>query len=573
MVEAAAIGTMLAEIVPGVVILDEYSRVVWHGGRLNDCFPLRDGMLAADIFPFDLPAAQDQTTTFTTSQSRKFLLRCKPLALPTTRMTILMLEELTDLLENKDARLACLESIIDSLDEGVIMSDYRGKMLLYNKAQEKLEGLKSDRVVGKYLWEAYNYSPELSEHRRVFDSGTPIIAQYRAHATIKGKPQYVTYSTYPIVKDGETIAVFSVSTNETKLKDLLHETLELKRHIAAPSSASKERPSTGAMYTFADLSGISPAFRNLIQEAENIALHNTDILIVGETGTGKELFAQSIHNLSKRSKSPFVAVNCAAIPENLLESTLFGAVKGAYTGATDQTGLFEFAQDGTLFLDEINSMPITLQSKLMRVLEERMIRRLGTTTVTPIRCAVISASNEDPQELINTGKIRLDLYYRIARSCLYIPPLRERKDDISFLLRHFIELYSKTLNKSITDMTDRLRELLLYYRWPGNVRELQHVIENLVIRSDDKQQLLDLSHLPAYLRATLSSQRSTAHPRKNETRPLKTAVSSAERDYILNLLEQSDWNITKTAQQMGMTRQSLQYHLKKLQLRKGEQSY
>ncbi|MGG1662510.1 sigma-54 interaction domain-containing protein [Brevibacillus sp. NRS-1366] len=467
-----------------------------------------------------------------------------------------------------DARLACLEQIVDSLNEGVLVSDHEGRIILYNKAQEKLEGLKSEHVIGKYLWEAYNYNPEMSEHRRVFTSGQPVIAQYRAHAHINGIPQYVTYSTYPIIHNGETIGVLSISHNETKLKNLLHETIELKRKIVTQNKGSKE-PSNGTTYSFESIKGSSSVLRSLIKEAQNVAMHDTDILIVGETGTGKELFAQSIHNHSKRAKSPFVAINCAAIPETLLESTLFGTIKGSYTGAGDQMGLFEYAQDGTLFLDEINSMPISLQSKLIRVLEERMVRRVGANAVTPVRCTVISASNEAPKELIAQSKLRSDLYYRIARTCLIIPPLRERKEDVLFLIDYFIHLSSKQLNKNVHGLTERLYELFLQYKWPGNIRELHHVIENLIIRADEGQKKLDINNLPAYLRENMFENNLLGSSRKSgNRRPLKTVTTAFEENFIRNVLEQADWNITKAAEKIGTTRQSLQYHIKKLNIRR-----
>jgi arginine utilization regulatory protein len=565
---AAAIGSLLLDHAGAVVILDENWEILWFGGQMEE-FTVREGQPFVEVFPLNPVDLAQAHTVIRTARDRKLLLRFKPFSWNNISFTVVFIDGLTDLTSNKDNRLACLEQIVDSLNEGVLVSDHEGKIILYNKAQEKLEGLQSENVIGKYLWEAYNYNPEMSEHRRVFNSGQPVIAQYRAHSYINGIPQYVTYSTYPIKKSGETIAVFSISHNETKLKNLLHETIELKRKIVTQNKGSKEVQSNGTTYTFESIKGSSPVLKNLIKDAQNVAMHDTDILIVGETGTGKELFAQSIHNHSKRAKSPFVAINCAAIPESLLESTLFGTVKGSYTGATDQMGLFEYAQDGTLFLDEINSMPISLQSKLIRVLEERMVRRVGANAVTPVRCAVISASNEPVQELIASNRLRSDLYYRIARTCLIIPPLRERKEDILFLMDYFLHLTSKRLNKNIDGATERLRELFLQYKWPGNIRELHHVIENLIIRADDDQNLLDIDNLPAYLRENMIVAHALEHSRKpGSRRPLKTVTTTFEENFIRSILEQADWNITKAAEKIGTTRQSLQYHIKKLNLKK-----
>ncbi|RST77128.1 PAS domain S-box protein [Siminovitchia acidinfaciens] len=478
---------------------------------------------------------------------------------------ILCLEDLANLIENKSNRLYCLERVIDSLDEGVMMSNLNGDIVLYNDAQEKMEGLNKSQVIGKPLWTAYNYNPQNSEHKHVLKTEKPIFSRYRAHSKIDGVPRYVNYSTFPIQKNGETIAVFSISTNESLLKDRLHQTIEEKRHTV-DNQVERIDSSNGTTFTFEDIKGRSLVLKNLIKDAQNIAVHNADVLIVGETGTGKELFAQSMHNHSQRANSPFVAVNCAAIPENLLESTLFGTVKGAFTGATDQAGLFEYAEDGTIFLDEINSMSMTLQSKLMRVLQERLVRRVGSNDTKPINCTVISASNEDPEILFSNEKMRLDLFYRIARTSLYIPPLRERPEDIHFFIEYFLQRYQDKFSKVAPPMTEALRRMLLQYSWPGNTRELEHLIENLMIRLNDNEKAIDIEHLPVFMRGKIQAVETNNQEDTKETTPFKSLFTSSKKHYITATLEQTDWNISAAARKLGISRQSLQYHIRKHKL-------
>lgn len=241
-----------------------------------------------------------------------------------------------------------------------------------------------------------------------------------------------------------------------------------------------------AKYTFKDILGHSRAIRENIQMAERYSRVNSNVLIVGETGTGKELFAHSIHQASKRSNQPFVALNCAALPENLLESELFGYEAGAFSGAAKggKVGLFELAHRGTIFLDEIGEIPITLQAKLLRVLQEKEIRRIGSTSVHPIDVRVISATNINIEEKIKEGQFRSDLYYRLNLLDITIPPLRERKEDIQKLVDAYLTRFACEMGKSIPKVTPEAARLLTEYSWPGNVRELRNICERLIVLND-----------------------------------------------------------------------------------------
>ncbi len=560
---APAIGSLIKGFVDEVIILNTSHEIVWHDTNPNLSKNIEIGMPISKLISCSEVSFEHNDTFSKALNGTNYSIEVKALTFEVPYV-ILCLENLSDLIENKSNRLYCLEKVIDSLDEGVMMSNLNGDIVLYNDAQEKMEGLSKTQVIGKPLWSAYNYNPQNSEHKHVLKTKKPIFSRYKAHSKIDGVPRYVNYSTFPIQKNGETIAVFSISTNESRLKDRLHQTIEEKRHTV-DNQVAKTNSNNGTTFTFEDIKGRSLALKNLIKDAQNIALHNADVLIVGETGTGKELFAQSMHNHSPRSESPFVAVNCAAIPENLLESTLFGTVKGAFTGATDQVGLFEYAKNGTLFLDEINSMPMTLQSKLMRVLQERLVRRVGSNETKPVNCTVISASNEDPEMLIENKKIRLDLFYRIARTSLFIPPLRERPEDIHFFIDYFLKSYQEKFSKIAPPMTEALRKVLLQYNWPGNTRELEHLIENLMIRQSDTDRTIDIDHLPVFMRGKLRSAE-TGNQESKETTPFKSMFTSSKKHYILATLEQLDWNISAAARKLGISRQSLQYHMKKYKL-------
>jgi Response regulator containing CheY-like receiver, AAA-type ATPase, and DNA-binding domains len=239
----------------------------------------------------------------------------------------------------------------------------------------------------------------------------------------------------------------------------------------------------------------APAMQEVLALAQRAADHAVSVLITGETGTGKEVLAHFIHRVGPRAQKPFVAVNCAALPEHLLESELFGHEAGAFTDARERKpGLMEQADKGVLFLDEISSMPLVMQAKLLRALEEGAIRRLGGTKMIPVDVQIIAASNRDLKKMIAAGEFREDLYFRLKVVDLNLPPLRERKEDIPALVGHFIREAGRRMGRPIEGITPRALDALLAYHWPGNIRELKHVIERAVLLCDDDQ--IDLAHLP-----------------------------------------------------------------------------
>lgn len=466
-------------------------------------------------------------------------------------------------------KIYCYEKIINLVNDEVFLTDYEGHFKIFNTILEKSENIKFEDVYDKYLWDYFNYEgEEQSEHRKVFREKKPILGRYRLVTYKNNTQRYQYYDTYPIVKDNESIGVVSIGKSEEKLEQLLSETIELKRVSTSKDLDKVESLRNGTTFTFTDILGVSDEIKNSIKEAQTIALLGNNVLIIGETGTGKEMFAQSIHNYINKSE-PYVAINCAAIPENLLESILFGSVKGAYTGATDNIGLFEAAGKGTIMLDELQSMPVLMQPKLLRVLQEKKIRKVGDTKMYPINCRVISAVNEDPMELIEKGLLRKDLFYRISSLTLNLSSLKDRKDDIEYLANYFIQKNNKIMNKNINNIEKVLMKLLLEYNWPGNIRELEYVIENLMIKAKSDTDTLKLEFLPSHIKKNLVGNTDIKTRKiviKNTL--LNDALDELEKNMILSSLEENKWNVSQTSYSLGIIRQSLIYRMKRLGIKK-----
>ncbi|NMA85715.1 MAG: sigma 54-interacting transcriptional regulator [Tissierellia bacterium] len=460
-----------------------------------------------------------------------------------------------------------LKKIIENLNDGILFTNKEGRIIIYNKAMEDLEKRKAEDMIGRYIWDAYGYKDtSKSEHMQVFKTGIPIINKYKAHAYDNGKPIYKSYSTFPIKKDGEIIGVYSISKDETKLQSLLAETIELKRQFTKVPGGSEYIKSNGTRFTFVDIIGSSHIMSKTIKAAQSISWLDNNVLIVGSTGTGKEVLAQSIHNHGKRKPHPFVGINCSAIPENLLESILFGTTKGAYTGAVDSSGLFEEAGEGTLFLDELDSMPINMQTKLLRVLQERRARPVGGKIEYPIKCRVISSMGQDPYLLMENGKLREDLFYRVAGYNLYLPDLKDRKNDLFELTKHYIQINNRIMNKNVYHISEELGELMENYNWPGNVRQLEHFIENIMIRTEEDDNYLRIENIPEHILENMMEDLDYNELGNNQN--LQEKLDNMEEKLILESLKLHKWNVTKTAEALGITRQSLNYRMRKFNIKR-----
>ena len=461
-------------------------------------------------------------------------------------------------------RLYCIENALDNVKEGILISDKNSKIIFYNKEMAKLDGLRQGEVIGKKITEVYKVDDDHSEHVYVLNTGNPIKEGNRIYYTAQGNQVDMVYRTLPVFKENEIIGVYSLCRNVAKLKELLERTMQLQNPNLELGLSAELELNNRTIYTFEDIIGNSQVMNQLKTEAKQIAASNTPILITGETGTGKELFAQSIHNYSQKSSEPFLAINCAAIPENLLESLLFGTVRGAFTGATDMSGFFEQAGVGSIFLDEINSMTLSLQAKILRVLQERKARRIGSPKEYFVKCKIISSTNKDPLISLDRQEIRSDLYYRLAGLVLTIPPLREHKEDMDELINYFIKRYSSIYKKGPLKFNKELIEVLEAYNWPGNIRQLQHIIENLIIRADKGQ--LSIEHLPTHFKREILSHVKTA-PKSKLKVDLNKKLAEYEKSIICEVLRKTKWNISKSASYLGLNRQNLQYKIKKYHLK------
>jgi formate hydrogenlyase transcriptional activator len=308
---------------------------------------------------------------------------------------------------------------------------------------------------------------------------------------------------------------------------------------------------------FGAIVGDSPALKTALDLVSVVAPTDSSVLILGETGTGKELIARAIHDLSGRRDRAFVKLNCAAIPLGLLESELFGHEKGAFTGAIAQkTGRFELANKGTLFLDEVGDIPLELQAKLLRVLQEREFERLGSNHTHKVDVRMVAATHRDLAAMVRQGAFREDLYYRLKVFPIHVPALRHRTEDIPTLTLHFIQLYARRMNKKIDEIPSETMEALVRYRWPGNVRELQNFIERAVILSPHTVFRAPIGELEPFA------------PRQGLTVPM-SGLEEVERDHILRALEASDWVVggrNGAAARLGMQRTSLLYKMRKLRI-------
>ncbi len=339
------------------------------------------------------------------------------------------------------------------------------------------------------------------------------------------------------------------------LLDKIVERLETLREVKTLRRQLRERG------TFGPMIGNSPEMRKIYQVIEQASPTNASVLITGESGTGKELVAQTIHQLSPRASFPFVALNCAAIPETLLESEIFGHEKGAFTGAAERRqGCFELADRGTLFLDEVGEMTPTTQVKLLRVLQERRFRRLGGRMEQAVDVRVIAATNVDPTEAVANGKLREDLYYRLNVFALRLPPLRERKEDLPLLVQSFIGEFSTRNQKAVSGADREAMDLIEQYDWPGNVRELRNAIERATILAPG--QLIESRHLPP----SLFQEAQPARQAQVALAP-GTTVEEAERQLIVMTLEHTRDNKTRAAEILGISLKTLHNKLKKLRLR------
>lgn len=465
---------------------------------------------------------------------------------------------------------AVLRKAAEILGSAIHVVDAQGTTIIYNEAMAKLEKISVADVLGKPFREVFSYIPEdESTLRRALAEGKETTNKQQTYLNVYGKEITTINTTVPIEADGKVVAAIEVARDITEIKnmsdtilELQGETLGASRRQEQDSGSRRDKDGKPKLkrYEFSSLIGESPQFKSVVERAKKAARTDAAVFIYGETGTGKELFAQSIHYDGSRKHKPFLAQNCAALPESLLEGILFGTAKGGFTGAVDRAGLFEQASGGTLLLDEISAMPYALQGKLLRVLQEDYIRRVGGSHDIPVDVRIIATVNEPAQKLIEAGTLRKDLYYRLNIVSLSIPPLRERKEDIPVLVARFLEKHNARYGKEVWMASEKALEKLQRYDFPGNVRELENIIMAAVSMADHEHVLheTDLNIEHSYHEAS-----PLISDFVQERLRLAEYLENIEKTVIERHLLNNGGNISKTAKDLGMVRQNLQHKIKK----------
>ncbi|MFF2288219.1 sigma-54 interaction domain-containing protein [Peribacillus butanolivorans] len=432
------------------------------------------------------------------------------------------------------------KDIIEFAYDGLVMVDTEGYVQMLSHAYADFLGVDQESSIGKHVTEII----ENTRMHLVAKTGKQEVAELQ-----KIKDNYIIATRSPILKQGKIVgAVGKILfknvgqfTALSKRVNLLE--IELKKYKGDFRERNK------ASYTFDHIMGKSPALLEVKVQARIAAKSDSNVLILGESGTGKELFAHSIHNESRRAMGVFVKVNCAAIPAELLESELFGYEEGSFTGAKKggKAGKFEAADGGTIFLDEIGELPLHMQVKLLRVLQEKEIERVGSTGSVQIDVRVIAATNRNLEEMVSKGEFRLDLYYRLKVMQIHVPSLRKRLEDVEILVNYFVEKYQNLMKKRVQGMSDQALRLLRLYKWPGNIRELENIIER-ALNIVEEEEMIDSKHLPEEI---------TGHKELVPIRTLAEVMEETERATIFSCLEMTSGNKSETAKRLGVSRTTL----------------
>ncbi len=432
------------------------------------------------------------------------------------------------------------DTILDSINEGVFTVDLNWKIIDFNRAAASITGVARHKAIGRYCYDIFraNICENACALKRTLADGKPVVNVTTQIVNCAGEKIPIRISA-ALLKDsrGEVIGGVETFQDITQIEQLKKE-LENR-------------------YTFEDIIGRSATMRNLFRILPQIAESDSTVLVEGESGTGKELFARAIHNLSHRKKKPFVAINCAALPDTLLESELFGYEAGAFTDARKgKPGRFAIADGGTIFLDEIGDISSAMQSRLLRVLQEKTFEPLGSVKSVKVDTRILAATNKNLNSMMRSGKFREDLYYRIQVIRLKVPILKDRREDIPLLIDHLVSKFSRLKGKNIIGVSDRVRGLLMEYDYPGNVRELENIIEHATVLCNGE--LISMEHLPPELRPK-------AYSAMDEYRSY-TDLRSMERMLIEEALRRHNGNRKLAAKDLGIDTSTLYRKIKNLNL-------
>lgn len=457
-----------------------------------------------------------------------------------------------------------LETMLKYLHEGVLVVDRDVRVVFLNEPAGNITGIDHKSALGRSLFEIFpGLTKESSSLYKVLKSGKPLIDFIQTYINHKGRTVAKVTSAIPLYQGGVCIGAFEIYREIGQMKKLVERLNALEKELFYKANQSLER-SNGTTFTLESIVGISEPIQSIKAQIGKIAQSNSAIMVYGETGTGKELVVQSIHNASRdRCQNPFIAQNCAAIPYTLLEGILFGSTAGSFTGAQDKPGLFELANGGTLFLDEINSMDIDLQAKLLRVLQDGLVRRIGEERSRKVNVRVIAAMNESPEKALEERKLREDLYYRLNVIPLYIPPLRERREDIPPLVAHFVRKYNAEMHMDIQGVTASCMRALKAFEWPGNIRQLQYTIERMM--NFEEGDVLSEQYLPALKgMGTFESPQGIGEELPED---IAEAVERYERKIIVEALKRTNGNCSEASRLIRLPRQTLYNKVRKYQLK------
>ena len=428
--------------------------------------------------------------------------------------------------------------ILDSITDGVFTVDRDWRITSFNKAAEEITGTTQEEAIGRRCSDVFRASVCESGCvlRETMDTGKPVMCRSLYIVNAEGEKVTLSVST-ALLRDNSGAVIGGVETfRDLRTVETLRKSL--MRH-----------------YSFSDIISKNADMQRLFSILPQIARSSSTVLIQGESGVGKELFARVLHEMSPRSKKKLVAVNCSALPDTLLESELFGYKAGAFTDARkDRKGRFAQAESGTLFLDEIGDITPALQAKLLRVLQEKEYEPLGANESVKADVRIIAATNRDLAAMVQEGTFRQDLFYRINVIKLTVPPLRKRKEDIPLLVKYFIEKFNRLQGKEIRDASPDVMKALMQHDYPGNVRELENIIEHAFVLCNDV--ILRSEHLPLEVQPSLKT--SASMPKSN--------LQQLEADFLLAALEKNSWNREKTAAELGMHKSTLFRKIKKLNI-------
>jgi len=441
------------------------------------------------------------------------------------------------------------QALFENLAEGIFTINTRWRITSFNQSAEQITGYRREEVLGRFCWDIFRSD--------LCQTGCPL------KTTLETGLTRMDQDVRMLSKDGRRITVL-INTNV--VKDPSGQVVGAVESFRLLNGSENGLETAAAGQSFSDIIGTSPPMRRLFQMLPDVAASQASVLITGESGTGKELVARAIHHHSPRREGPFVAVNCSALAESLLESELFGHEKAAFTGAVrSRVGRFELARGGTLFLDEIGDLKPELQIKLLRVLEEKVFERVGGTRLIPLEARIIAATNRDLDQALKDGSFRQDLYYRLRTVPISLPPLRQRRQDIPLLVQHFIERLNKTTGKEVRAVDPKVMKIFMEYRWPGNVRELERIMEHAFVFV--KGPVIFTSNLPAL------------EELMGRTAPLETAPrlgpdqdEHSARQAVLQALEACGGRRGEAARLLGISRTSLWRRMKALGLTEGSGS-